>query len=615
LTNFNTLARLSFSSKLFLSLIVLALVLLSILFLLIIPKMEKEQYEHEIKQVEQTIALNTQQLHLAVKYIRNDGKKNYKIIRLNIEARLRNLSLKLKKVSFLQQESLLKEFSKDLSCQVALIDNSNKKSYHLNNMLNNDGYIQYKNSNHKVNSWKNYIKKHEKNFCPSITSHIVYSMEFDKNSNLLLSCNSDLFYDHENNEEKKIKKYVQKSFSYTNHLHKGNTFLMWLNVKDATNNPLYNKNDKPTNNKYCISKLSDVKSINTGTLSAKDILSASNGKPIIHMLNGKKALTWVRSINNDPVRRLVFLTTVYEEDLYKAIDKAFWKLFPAAIMSFIFAILLGYLLFRKFSKSIDTLVNTSKQVQSGNLKFRSNIKGEDSIGQLGQTFDLMLDSMESNIKLLDLKVEERTQELKNSLDEKNTLLKEIHHRVKNNLAFTISLIKLQKRKVSDKNTKEVLTDIQERVYIMELVHRKLYESKDLNKIPFKKYINELIYDIKNAYHIEHLDIKLNIDDIFLDIEYALPCGLIINECLTNSLKYAFEENSSHNFFQITFKKQDSQYVLEIADNGKGLPQNFDIYKSKSLGLRLIVSISQKQLLGKIDYKNDRGLKYIISFES
>ncbi|AXX86207.1 two-component system sensor histidine kinase [Malaciobacter marinus] len=615
MTSFNTLAKLSFSSKLFLSFTALALVLLSILFLLIIPKMEKEQYEHEIKQVEQTIALNTQQLNLAVKYIRNDGKKNYKIIRLNIEAKLRNLSLKLKKSSFLQQESLLKKFSKELSCQVALIDNSNKQSYHLNNMLNNDGYIQYKNSNHKVNTWKNYIKKHEKNFCPSITSHIVYSMEFDENSNLLLSCNSDLFYDHENNEEKKIKKYVQKSFSYTNHLHKGNTFLMWLNIKDATNNPLYNKKDKPTNNKYCISKLSDVKSINTGTLSANDILRASNGEPIIHILNDKKALTWVRSINNNPVRRLIFLTTVYEEDLYKAIDKAFWKLFPAALMSFVFAILIGYLLFRKFSKSLDTLVNTSKQVQSGNLKFRSNIKGEDSIGQLGQTFDLMLDSMETNIKLLDLKVEERTQELKKSLDEKNTLLKEIHHRVKNNLAFTISLIKLQKRKVSDKNTKEVLTDIQERVYIMELVHRKLYESKDLNKIPFKKYINELIYDIKNAYYIEHLDIKLNIDDIFLDIEHALPCGLIINECLTNSLKYAFEEKSSHNFFEITFKKQDLQYVLEIADNGKGLPKDFDIYKSKSLGLRLIVSISQKQLLGNISYKNSGGLKYIISFES
>lgn len=615
MANFNTLARLSFSSKLFLSLVILALVLLSILFLLIIPKMEKEQYEHEIRQVEQTIALNTQQLHLAVKYIRNDGKKNYELIRLNIESKLEKLSQSLKNLSSSEQESILKEFSEELSCPVALIDNSNKLSRHLNNKLNNDGYIQYKNSNQKVNSWKNYIKKHEENFCPSITSHLVYSMEFDKNSNLLLSCNSDLFYDHENNEEKKIKKYVQKSFSYTNHLHKGNTFLMWLNVEKANDKPLYNVKDKPKNNKYCISKLSDVKSINTGTLSANDILLASNGEPIVHTLNGKKALTWVRSINNDPVRRLIFLTTVYEEDLHNAMDKAFWKLFPAALMAFIFAILIGYLLFRKFSKSLDTLVNTSKQVQNGNLKFRSNIKGEDSIGQLGQTFDLMLDSMENNIKLLDLKVEERTQELKNSLDEKNTLLKEIHHRVKNNLAFTISLIKLQKRKVSDEKTKEVLTDIQERVYIMELVHRKLYESKDLNKIPFKKYIHELILDIKNAYYIEHLDIKLNIDDIPLDIEHALPCGLIINECLTNSLKYAFEKKSPHNFFEITFKKQASKYILEIADNGKGLPEKFDIYRSKSLGLRLIVSIAQKQLLGKIDYKNDGGLKYIISFES
>lgn len=609
------LSSLSFSSKLFLSLVTLALVLLSILFLLIVPKMEEEEYEHEINQVEQTIALNTQQLHLAVKYIRNDGKKSYELIRLNLKSKLENLSQKLKKLSSLEQEALLKEFSKELSCEVALVDNSNKLSNHLNNKLNNDGYIQYKNSNQEVNSWKNYIKKHEENFCPSITSHLVYNMEFDKKSNLLLSCNSDLFYDHENNEERKIKKYVQKSFSYTNHLHRGNTFLMWLNVKEANDKALYNINDKPKNNKYCISKLSDVKSINTGTLSANELLSASNKEPISHILNNKKALTWVRSINDDEVRRLMFITTVYEEDLHNSIGKAFWKLFPAALMAFIFAILIGYLLFRKFSKSLDTLLNTSKQVQKGNLKFRSNIKGDDSIGQLGYTFDLMLDSMENNIKVLDLKVEERTQELKNSLDEKNTLLKEIHHRVKNNLAFTISLIKIQKRKVNDKEVKEVLTDIQERIYIMELLHRKLYESKDLNKIPFKKYINELVFDIKEAYNIKNLNIKLELEDLSLNIEQALPCGLIINECLTNSLKYAFTKDMKENSFQIKFKKRSDTYHLEISDNGKGLPQDFNVYKTKSLGIRLIISIAQKQLLGKVDCFNQQGTKYIISFES
>ncbi|QKJ22549.1 histidine kinase dimerization/phosphoacceptor domain -containing protein [Poseidonibacter lekithochrous] len=613
-------SNLSISVKLLLSLLALASGLLTILFLLIIPKMEKEQYSYKIKQVEQTIALNTQQLKLSVDYIISDGKANATRIKDSLEYKIHKIEDKLQTLDDKNKALFLKEQGNNLGCELSLIDNKSKKPKYEINELSNDGYIQFKSRNATFNKWHVFTKKEEENLCPTLTKHITYSKKFDENSSIFLSCNTDVFYNHEHSKESEIKKYIQKSFSYTNPLHKGKTFLMWLNVEDASNEPLYNREDNIKNNKYCISKLSDVDAIKTGLLSAKQILEASEGKPIIHMMDKEndignykyKAISWIRSINNHEKRRLIFVTTIYKEDLDNNIDSVFWKILPASLLALIFSIITGFLLFRKFSKSLDVLVKTSKEVRLGNINLRSNIKGKDHIGELGHTFDLMLDSMENNIKNLDSKVEYRTSELKKSLDEKNTLLKEIHHRVKNNLSFTINLIKLQKRKVSDESTKELLTDVEERIYIMELLHRKLYESKDLNSIPFKKYINELVEDITYAYNINDLKLNIDIDEVFMDIEHALPCGLIINECITNSFKYAFGDKE--NEFSIIFRKEKNKCLLEIWDNGKGLPDNLDINKTKSLGLRLISSISKGQLLGQIKYINDKGVKFIITFD-
>jgi len=614
------LSQLSISAKLALSLVALATFLLTILFVLIIPNMQKEQYIHEKQQVEQTIALNTQQLKLAVEYIISDGKSNSQRIKESMEYKLHNLTHDFDEQNETEKALSIKSIADKLSCQLALIDKNYNSKYELNE-VSNDGYIQFKKNNDTFNKWHVYTKTKEENLCPSITRHIVYSQKVDDKNALFLSCNTDNFYDHENNKEKDIKKYIQKSFSYTKHLHKGNTFLMWLNVNDLNDKPLYDRDDKAKNNKYCISKLSNIDSIKTGLLSSKQILEASkSGEPLVHMMDKEndignfkyKALTWIRSIDEHPKRRLMFVTTVYEEDLHNNIDSVFWKILPASLLALIFSIVTGFFLFRKFSKSLDVLVKTSKEVRLGNLNLRSNIKGSDHIGELGTTFDLMLDSMQSNIKNLDLKVENRTKELQKSLDEKSTLLKEIHHRVKNNLAFTINLIKLQKRKVNDEETKELLTDVQERIYIMELLHRKLYESKDLNSIPFKKYINELVEDITYAYNVEDLKLNIQVDDVSMDIEHALPCGLIINECITNSFKYAFTKQN--NEFNIIFKQRDKRCYLEISDNGQGLPKDLDINKTKSLGLRLITSISKGQLLGDIEYVYDQGAKFIITFD-
>jgi len=614
------LAQLSFSAKLSLSLLTLAFGLLTILFVLIIPKMQKEQYDYKIKQVEQTIALNTQELKMAADYINTYGRLNSLKIKENLEHELYKIEDKITLLDYKSKKNFLINKSSDLQCNLKLLDNPNSSLFNQNTNINN-GEKEFLNKELIYDKWQVFRKKNEKTLCPSITTHIVFAKKIKNKNSVLLSCNTDTFYNRKDNVEIKIKKYIQKSFSYTQNIHKGNTFVMWINVNSKEENkPLYNKNDKSNNEKYCISKLSNVNSIKTGLLSAEEILQKSNKEPIRHLMDKPndqgnykyKAITWVRSINNHENKRLMFITTVYEEDLNNNIDSVFWKILPASLLALIFSIFTGFLLFRKSSKSLDILVKTSKEVRLGNFKLRSNIKGKDQIAILGHTFDLMLDSMQNNIKNLDSKVEYRTKELQKSLDEKSVLLKEIHHRVKNNLAFTINLIKLQKRKIDDEKTKELFTDVEERIYIMELLHRKLYESKDLNSIPFKKYIQELVQDIIYAYNVKDLSLKLDIDDIFMDIEHALPCGLVINECITNSIKYAF--GSSDNKFSIRFKKLENMCTLEIWDNGKGLDKDLDINKTKSLGLKLITSISKGQLLGDIKYLNENGAKFIIKFE-
>ena len=255
---------------------------------------------------------------------------------------------------------------------------------------------------------------------------------------------------------------------------------------------------------------------------------------------------------------------------------------------------------------------TAKQICLGKLNFRSNIKGNDDIGILGVAFDSMLDEIEDNIKTLDAKVEDRTIELTNSLKTKELLLKEIHHRVKNNLALTINFIKLQKFKIKDKNITNALSNLENRVYTMALLHTKLYESKNLNSIDFKTYVSQLIKDIKSTFD-EDLDVSiiLNIDEVFFDIDNAMSCGLIINECVVNAFKYAFSEKKG--ILKINLKKSDSEYILEIKDNGIGLKKDFHFEELDSLGLNLVKSIANTQLNGSLEIKQTTGTHLIIRF--
>ncbi len=204
-------------------------------------------------------------------------------------------------------------------------------------------------------------------------------------------------------------------------------------------------------------------------------------------------------------------------------------------------------------------------------------------------------------------------ELKNSLAEKEVLLREIHHRVKNNMQIISSLLNLQIQFEDLDETVGVLKESQGRVKSMAIIHEKLYQSSSLDNINFREYIEKLILDIFYSYGILNSSIEsvLDINAIYLNIDTAIPLGLIINELVTNSVKYAFPKLSGK--ISIKLKSNHDQMELTIADNGIGIPEGVDLENSKTLGLQLVNSLVN-QLEGKLALDISNGTQFKIIFK-
>lgn len=201
-----------------------------------------------------------------------------------------------------------------------------------------------------------------------------------------------------------------------------------------------------------------------------------------------------------------------------------------------------------------------------------------------------------------------------SLREKEVLLREIHHRVKNNLQVICSLLNLQLRSLSDPTTRELLRESQNRVRSMALIHEKLYQSKNIASINLAEYINDLGNNLLSSYQIRPVQITLvtEIDStIYLDVDTAVPCGLILNELISNACKYAFEPETKGEIFIKAIKNENQELVLIVADNGKGLSQDIGLDNIKTLGLQLVKSLTN-QLRGKIIIKRNDGTQFYLT---
>ena len=236
------------------------------------------------------------------------------------------------------------------------------------------------------------------------------------------------------------------------------------------------------------------------------------------------------------------------------------------------------------------------------------------------------------------------EQIKTSLEEKRVLLKEIHHRVKNNMQIVSSLLSLQSRYIEDENALDVFKESQNRVKSMAMIHENLYQTQNLARINFDEYIQKLISGLFNSYSSDSGLIKPQMDlcKVSLDVDTAVPCGLILNELVTNSIKHAFKEakphdkvykstsnpadesreptnkkfaNPKYGIINVKLSKESENMVeLVVNDNGRGFPENIDFQNTLSLGLQLVNNLVN-QINGTIELKNNDGTEFRIRFKN
>jgi PAS domain S-box-containing protein len=212
-------------------------------------------------------------------------------------------------------------------------------------------------------------------------------------------------------------------------------------------------------------------------------------------------------------------------------------------------------------------------------------------------------------------LKEREKETQANLKGKETLLQEIHHRVKNNMQVISSLLNLQAHSTVDDKVKDALKESQSRVHAMSALHEALYGSDNLAQIDFKNYLSSITQSLSQTYNVDPGQVRLNIesDNVLLNMKIASPLGLTINELVSNSLKYAFPEKNN-NQININAKLSDEKDLeIVVNDNGVGMPKDFDWRKTDTLGLQLVRDLIEKQLKGSVDMESKNGTKFTIKF--
>ena len=268
-------------------------------------------------------------------------------------------------------------------------------------------------------------------------------------------------------------------------------------------------------------------------------------------------------------------------------------------------------------------VNLHESYQTINTELESRKQAEEKLSIAYKNIENRIEERTAELtrsnERLKVQITERKkaeEQVKQSLKEKETLLQEIHHRVKNNMQVIISLLKLQSDNVKDKQVTDALMYSQMRIQAMASVHETLYSTESLSDIEFKTYASKLARTIFQTYGVSssQVELKIEAEEIKFGIDQATPLGLLINELVSNSLKHAFPENRSGEI-TIRLKKTDEDEIeLVVSDNGIGLPEDFDLRNTDTLGFKLVRILAEGQLDGNIDLDRNSGSHFTIRFK-
>jgi PAS domain S-box-containing protein len=208
-------------------------------------------------------------------------------------------------------------------------------------------------------------------------------------------------------------------------------------------------------------------------------------------------------------------------------------------------------------------------------------------------------------------LEKRGAELMTRLKERDVLLQEIHHRVKNNLQVISSLISMQARKLNDETGREILRECRSRIDAIALIHEKLYESRDYSRVPFSEYLRSLAQGVVSAADVVGVDLQFDVEHISLPVHQAIPCGLIFNELITNALKHAFVGRSD-GCIRITFRSSGERLSLSVQDNGAGIQSPTQARTGQTMGLQVVATLTD-QLGGEWELSSNQGTCVTIRF--
>ena len=217
------------------------------------------------------------------------------------------------------------------------------------------------------------------------------------------------------------------------------------------------------------------------------------------------------------------------------------------------------------------------------------------------------------------------QQIVRDLKEKTILLQELYHRTKNNMQVIISMLKIQSRNLENRSLTEnegidylhnSLYNVINKVKAMSLVHGKLYQAKDLSHINLKEYIEDLIRHLMISFGVrsEKVILKLELEDVFVLIDFAIPLGLVLNEMISNVFKHAFPHTKHDELFIKLYKEENETINIHLSDNGVGIPNDFDLKNVNTMGMQTVFSLTEYQLMGEVKYDTKKGLQWHISFK-
>lgn len=301
-----------------------------------------------------------------------------------------------------------------------------------------------------------------------------------------------------------------------------------------------------------------------------------------------------------PDRKLALIAKQDVSEAFVEIFSLKRKIFIVVVTVCLVIVLSGFLFARRITDPMQKLVEGVLAIGRGNLGYRVGITRQDEIGVLSRAFDQMAENLNATTI---------------SRDEKEVLLKEIHHRVKNNLQMIRSLLSLQMNQIKDQNLANILEDSKNRISSIAMVHETLYKSEDLSIIDVKSYCQELTDYLYKSLHPTGsvIEIKCDVEQLPMELDAVIACGLIINELVTNALKYAFIGKSTGRISIKLFRCNKTEAMLVVSDDGIGMTFQKTSSKDGSLGIHLVNILAEKQLEGSININQEVGLTYQIRF--